>query len=361
MMPSQLPSTRSGWPRLVWLMLLLGGLAGCQGESVSRYTVPHVEESEGPPEKVRLLGAIVPKGDDTWFFKLAGPIEAVNAGREGFTGVVQSVRFAEGDKPLSWTTPDGWHEAKGRPERYATLHSDQHNLDLTITRLPAKAADVLTNVNRWRNNDLGLGPIGPVILPRFTHEFQVAGVTATLVDMTGPGPGKKMAGAMPPMMPPAGGPGKMPAAGQLPFTYTVPKGWTDTGPRQGQFPIFATFQISDGDKKAEVTVLPLPPNAGGLLENVNRWRGQIGAGPITAEELAKMDIPKVQVDGSPGEMFDLVGPAGDRQGRILLIRVHRRKFSWYFKMLGSADLVGRQKANFESFVQSVKFTGAADE
>ena len=46
---------------------------------------------------------------------------------------------------------------------------------------------------------------------------------------------------------------------------------------------------------------------------------------------------------------------------MLLTTVEHGGQMWYFKLLGSAEVVGKNKSKYESFVQSVKFTGAADE
>jgi hypothetical protein len=40
--------------------------------------------------------------------------------------------------------------------------------------------------------------------------------------------------------------------------------------------------VSDPDGKAEVTVSAFPGDTGGLLANLNRWRGQIGLEPVQA-------------------------------------------------------------------------------
>ena len=131
-----------------------GGLTlaalGCQ-EEIRRYEVPKPEPvaAEAPKlgqSPVRMLVAMVPHGERTWFFKLVGPADTVGQQQEAFDRFVQSVRFTtQADKPLEWKVPDGWSAAgdAGKPaamiQRYATFHmgpSDQQG-ELTVTALLA--------------------------------------------------------------------------------------------------------------------------------------------------------------------------------------------------------------------------------
>lgn len=63
----------------------------------------------------------------------------------------------------------------------------------------------------------------------------------------------------------------------------------------------ASFKVqNDAGQQADVSVIPLPGRAGGDESNVNRWRGQVGLGDLSAEELAKIAEP-VEVAGQPGK------------------------------------------------------------
>ena len=55
---------------------------------------------------MRLLGAIVPHGERTWFFKLLGPAPAVGEQKETFDRFLASVQFPDkGERPITWTVP----------------------------------------------------------------------------------------------------------------------------------------------------------------------------------------------------------------------------------------------------------------
>jgi hypothetical protein len=48
---------------------------------------------QGEERKTRILGAVVPRGNQTWFFKLTGDDAVVARERENFMGFVKSIRY----------------------------------------------------------------------------------------------------------------------------------------------------------------------------------------------------------------------------------------------------------------------------
>jgi len=93
------------------MAVLAGGLAvvlsaGCQSDEITSYTVPKEARSgQGPAkgEKVRLLAAVMPHGDRTWFLKLVGPEADVSAQQPAFDRLVQSVNFPDkAAEPIAW-------------------------------------------------------------------------------------------------------------------------------------------------------------------------------------------------------------------------------------------------------------------
>jgi hypothetical protein len=121
--------------------------------------------------------------------------------------------------------------------------------------------------------------------------------------------------------------------------------------------VLTSFRVTEGDKVAQVDVTPLGGSTGGLLDNVNRWRGQVGLQPVNQAELDKDPPRPFKLGELAGTYADLSGPAR----RMLLVTLKRGPQTWYFKMIGDSGVVAKNKSKFESFVQSVKFTGAADE
>jgi hypothetical protein len=316
-------------------------LPGCQEEGIRHYQVPK-------PESTRLLAALVPHGDQTWFVKLMGPASAVEPHAAAFEQFVRSLRFTgQVAQPVAWTVPDGWQAQAGPAERHATfrLGPQSTGLEVTVTSLGKEAAAVLPNVNRWRGQ-IGLAPLADADLGSVTRTLKLNGDVVTLVDLTGPG-SKKGPLAM-------GGP---PPA-RRPVTYQVPLGWEENARPEPMHT--AAFRVREGGQTAEITLTPLPGPAGGLLGNVNRWREQVQLSSISEEELRK-DLKPLELGGLPGHYVDLLGPesAGARRQRILGVVATRGTTTWFVKMRGPADLVGKQKTAFEAFVGSIRFDASA--
>jgi hypothetical protein len=192
---------------------------------------------------------------------------------------------------------------------------------------------------------------------------------ATLVDMTGPGSGVSMGAPF------ASGtgrparttgdrgdrPGRAAAdssveqlGAQSRIKYTTPQGWQKQLDASGMS--VATFQVGDGAKQAKITVVPLPGPAGGLAANINRWRGQLGLGPASEDDIRK-ELQEVEIAGAGAPYVDLTGPespAGERQ-RILGVAVEHGAQTWFLKMVGPSDVVGMHKTEFEVFARSMRF------
>lgn len=334
-------------------MLTLVMVAGCGEDDIRRYQVQRLEPLKLPAKKQsfrpnqRLLAAIVPGSDKTWFFKLVGPLELVNAQAETFDGFVRSIHFHD-DQAIDWTVPDGWRQQPGSPTRFATFHigPEDQPMELTVMPLGREAGSLLDNVNRWRGQ-LGLPPIAEPELGAITRELKTDHLTTTVVEITTP------TGPIDPVVP-AGSVTNNTQAGDRPsLRFKLPAGWNEL-PASGMRA--AAFQIGEGTKRAELTVIPLGGAAGGLVPNVERWRGQIGLGSSSVEEIRK-GLRPIEVSGRPAHLVELMGPesAGSSRQGILGVVLERGDQTWFFKMMGPADIVAQQKAAFEEFIQSVRF------
>ena len=328
-------------------MMIVGAVAvlaaGCQKEEIERYSAAREERTPLFPADpaTRLLGALAPHGDSTWFFKLVGPVKAVEEQRGTFFAFLRSVRL-EGDGPV-WKLPPGWAEEKGPEPRFATLRLGPKDapLELTVSRLgrEGEAGSVLANVNRWRRLDLGLTrPLHKADLAAVTKTEEIGGVAFTVVDMGGYAVSKR---AMP------GGPARKPS-----LRYEAPEGWQAVPGDQGMIRAEAAFRVAGEGGRADVTVTALPGAAGGVAENVNRWRGQVGLKRLPDDELRR-ELRAVTVDGRAGEYADLTGA----RDRILAAILPRGDRTWFVKMTGPSALVEKHKAAFEKFLASLRFDG----
>jgi hypothetical protein len=327
-------------------------LTGCQQAEIESYRVPRVEKPLN-----RFLGAIIPHGDRTWFVKVMGPEQTVKDHAKAFQQFVESIHFPwKGEPPITWTAPAGCRQAPDAKEgRYATFHlgAEDHPLELTVTALgkAGLAGSVLANVNRWRGQ-LGLKPITANEIAKETRQVQLDGAIATVVDITGTGSGKMT--QRPPFADQVPG---LPEADPEPGapTYKTPPDWHEIPPRP---PRVAAFRVVADGVAAEVTVMHFPGDVGGLLNNVNRWRKEVGLPPIEADQLAN-DVRRLDVSGAQASYVDLVGPEGAGRRRTLAVSVPRGGQTWFFKMHGPADFVASQKTAFEAFMASVHFPADA--
>ena len=138
------------------------------------------------------------------------------------------------------------------------------------------------------------------------------------------------------------------------LTWKLPAGWEEVAP--GEMRV-ASFRIkSEAGKQADVSIVPLPGMAGGQLNNVNRWRGQVGESPVSESELAQLAQP-VQIAGQPAQLFEQAGkpPSSDEPTRILGAIQIRNGMAWFFKMTGDDSLVKEQKTAFVDFLKSLSF------
>ncbi|HVS35486.1 MAG TPA: hypothetical protein VMS17_07870 [Gemmataceae bacterium] len=310
-------------------------LAGCQEDQITYTVVPRAAE----PEKTRLVGVIYPHGDTTWFFKLTGPEGGFEGMDKPFNEFMESVRFTDkDDPPVTWTTPADWEKEKAPPPLYAAFEvgAADKPLKLTVAKLPAKKEnEVLDNVNRWRGQ-LGLEAAADLDALRKSKEIQedkkFNGAAVTVVDMIG---AAHKLGGMGPL-----------------WTYQKPDGWVEVPAteRKGVVPQLAVFKVTEGDQTAEASVTALGGAAGGLEQNVQRWCNQIEAPPVAPD---KINEATITVGGRKSPYLDLTGKRGRTVGAIVAVGDK----TWFFKLNGPAELVGKQKPKFEEFLKSVKFAG----
>jgi hypothetical protein len=128
------------------------------------------------------------------------------------------------------------------------------------------------------------------------------------------------------------------------LTWTLPEGWKDKG-EQNQMR-YATLTV-DG---LDTAVSSFPGDVGGLHANLNRWRQQVGLGPVAADEVEKQ-FTKVELKGTTALVCDLQG-----QKRMLGAIVKDGDKTWFLKMIGDDEKVARQKEKFTQLIKSLKWT-----
>jgi hypothetical protein len=122
--------------------------------------------------------------------------------------------------------------------------------------------------------------------------------------------------------------------------------------------------VRDGGNSAEVSVVPLAGDGGGARANVNRWRRQLGLEPINDDAQLRKELRELDVADGKAPYIDLMGRDPTGPQRMLGAWIVHGGQTWFIKMKGSPELVGKQQAAFEAFVKSIRFAdgqGAAHE
>jgi len=318
-----------------------------------------------------------------------------------------------GPPRLQWKLPAGWEEVPPGQMRVASFRvagAGGKQADVSVVPLPGQAGSDLDNVNRWRGQ-VGLPPVAAEELPKLAQTVEIAHQEAQLYEQAGPIPGSgetnrilaavfrrggiawffKMTGddalvaqqkpgfvdflkslnlaapagpsELPPSHPPIGGAGMPPASapmaqmatpGPAKPNWQVPAGWEEVP--GGQFLVAKFIIHGSGVEQAAVNVSSSPGEGGGLLGNVNRWRQQLGLAQLPESEAGKLVTP-LEVQGGKAMIVDMSG-AGAGTGlktRLIGAVIRQPNQTWFYKLMGSEQVVEREKAAFTQFVKTAQY------
>ncbi len=377
-----LPTKRPAFLNWMWLALLTVTLAGCGRDNVKVYRLANDDSSSSSP-----------------------PPNASAVPDQNGNNAAQP--------QLQWTLPAGWTEvAPGEMSIASFKVSGQAGAeaDVTVVPLPGVAGGDNANINRWRGQ-AGLPEAKPDELQKMAEAVQVGDQPAKLYDIAGQSSGGsnakrilgviqqrngttwffKMTGdaglveqqkpefvaflksltfaaaaaptGLPPGHPSLGSgdahapmmPAESIGAGKP--AWTVPAGWQEVP--ASQF-LLAEYSIAGANgAKAEVNVAQLSGNGGGLLPNVNRWRGQIGLDPLDENGLAQVTTA-MDVTGGKATFVDLTGvdPQTSQPIRLVAAIVPMGDQTWFYKLMGDEKIVAREKDAFTKFVQTARYSHA---
>jgi len=304
--------------------------------------------------------------------------------------------------PFSWALPDGWEERAPNSIRIANFGIEADPAaECYLASLPGAAGGLVANVNRWREQ-MGLQAM-PEVDIRAMPQKKMLGRNATFIDIegefTGMGGGGTTAGyrmlgfllELPQVSlflkmtgpaatleherenfmalaaslqfggggdrKPAGGAAQGGAASSGGLSWNAPEGWEQQPSRSMR----AVTYRPAGDPEAQCYVSIWPGNVGGLLMNINRWRGEAGAAPLT---LAEIDaFPKTKALGREVALLHVEGDFRGMGGAplsgagLMAIFCELSGRTVTVKMTGPAALVAKEKDNFVAFCESLKADG----
>ena len=310
---------------------------------------------------------------------------------------------------LKWSLPGNWQKAPYNHKlQYAgfVVGEEEQAVKITVSYLFPNAngaRDLLLNVNRWRRQ-LGLPAVPASELGTLVTATHQPGLTMQVVDIPGTS-GQRMRATIVPrqdriwffkmtgstgqidaqkqtfdafvqsvkypapegeaLVAAADAPGDLPAtlptAPPIPapsataeLNYSLPNGWS----RQPNANAMRVATLgTGGDKPAQLIVTRLSANFGGMMMNLNRWRGEVGLPP--SEAGAEMKETPIVIGATPGSVVDLAGPGKDGKApmRSLIARCTQGDSVWFFKLLGPAETIAQQQTAFQAFLLSVRLPG----
>jgi len=316
-----------------------------------------------------------------------------------------SIPHLHGDAAADWQE---LQPEKMRVASYRIAGKDGKQAEVAVIPLPGVKDIGLRSVNMWRE-ELELEPLTEAQLQENTEKVQVGDTSGILVDLSGKRPGQtdsktgilgavaerknitwfvKMAGDSELVAqqknnfisylkslefhegshdaPPAGAEttqvAQAPSAENPVSTNTekvpadekpnfkAPNNWKTKPPG----PMVASAYNVEGEGQAEVTISKFPGEVGGMVANIQRWRGQLGLPQLSPDE-ARKSAEMIEVGGKKDSyMVDLKGTNArtGKEARMVAMGVPFEGETWFFKLMGDDALVGKEKAKFLEFVKS---------
>mgnify|MGYP001582939680 CR=1 FL=1 len=138
-------------------------------------------------------------------------------------------------------------------------------------------------------------------------------------------------------------------AGASSLAWTVPAGWKA---KPASSMRLATFEISAGGATVDLSVVAIPGEAGGVLANVNRWRGQLGLAEVAEDGLARV-VERVACPAGALRVVDFTGKGDGEPARMVVALISHGGQTWFFKATGSPEAVGAAKPALLAFLKSV--------
>ncbi len=173
---------------------------------------------EGTNSPMRIVTAMVHRADASWFYKLQGDADLVEAQKPAFVSFLKSVKISEASTeaavgavppkaapaaPVASSPskiPAGWKSVPPGPmqsAKYQVTESGSGKAEVTVSVFPNSTGGTLGNVNRWRGQ-IALPPIGEADLAKISTPLDDKNPDMVLVDMSNPETKRQLIGAIVP-------------------------------------------------------------------------------------------------------------------------------------------------------------------
>ena len=133
------------------------------------------------------------------------------------------------------------------------------------------------------------------------------------------------------------------------FTWKKPDSWI---PSRSSSMRLASFEIPYSGGVGELSIIQLGGEGGGLEANVNRWRGQIGLGPLSRLEIEAEAENGVSELGNY-QLFRLIN-LEKKESAFLAAIFPLESSALFIKLIASADGIVDLEKDFKAFCSSMK-------
>lgn len=304
--------------------------------------------------------------------------------------------------PIRWEKPEAWQDKPGNTMRVGSFTvpgTHGHAVDMAITTFPGDVGGDLANVNRWRGQ-IQLPEIGAADLNNAITQLDLPAGRFLLVDLVSDQelmedhhkarilgawfkqPERtwffKMVGdddavgaqkdtflaflktvtfdaeaaakpadtnSLPERT--ASAADVPPPPSEATLQWTAPADWKPKPlgqMRKGSY----SLPAADGSD-SDLSITSLSAGANPLLDNINRWRRQIGLGPLT-----ESDIPAQTTTVKQGGLQFTVVDYANNAARVIGAIVYVGDEAWFFKLSGADAAVAQRKPAFLDFLKTVK-------
>lgn len=133
------------------------------------------------------------------------------------------------------------------------------------------------------------------------------------------------------------------------FVFELPEKWVELPPKT-----MRNINIGfEEEASAQCYLTILKGNGGGILDNINRWRGQLSQAPVEEKDI--QNLPQVEILNQQGFLISIAGTLGEKtEDQLLAIILQTEKTFYSLKFTGPETFVTQQKNNFLAFAKSIK-------
>lgn len=133
------------------------------------------------------------------------------------------------------------------------------------------------------------------------------------------------------------------------FTWIIPQDWVESEGNSIRIGSFKFFGKSNNDA-ADLSVVILSASGGGLVANINRWRGQLELNPLSDSQVMKEVI---SLKGKLGVFKTTFIKNTKSNNGILGAIFSTEEKTLFVKALGSLEVLKLNQEKFNDFVGSI--------